>query len=268
MVLQKPTNLDGDYVHHWLAVMHLTCTNILHELLNTWQTACSERCQKALFLLHVCHTNPVMYTLSSLKDWRVRKLRSSQTSDFPSLYAALLFQVCNPQENEKKNSCLIKTLYTDYNYRSKKKRHCGEENALGPTHFQNPTVHHTPKNLGKKPKCTQYTPHLCSYPRGMKKDGKLQWCYDRWNDEAASSNRMNSLFSCAVHNLCCMLHYTCGPPDKAFMWQRRLWIWLTLELLVIFKACAWNAPVDVVWFTQPCTRDVSSLTLSKNCCNM
>lgn len=112
MVLQKPTNLDGDYVHHWLAVMHLTCTNILHELLNTWQTACSERCQKALFLLHVCHTNPVMYTLSSLKDWRVRKLRSSQTSDFPSLYAALSFQVCNPQENEKKKILVSSKLCT------------------------------------------------------------------------------------------------------------------------------------------------------------
>lgn len=77
MVQQKPTNSDGDYVHHWLAVMHLTCINILHELLNMWQTNCSERCQKALFLLHVCHTNPVMYTLSSLKDCTVRKLRSS-----------------------------------------------------------------------------------------------------------------------------------------------------------------------------------------------
>lgn len=124
----------------------------------------------------------------------------------------------------KKNSCLIKTLYTDYNYRSKKKRHCGEENALGPTHFQNPTVHHTPKNLGKKPKCTQYTPHLCSYPRGMKKDGKLN---DATIDEMmrpqaaiAWTHFFHVLYiTCAA---CCIIHvdrltrHSCGSAGYEY----------------------------------------------------
>lgn len=87
-------------------------------------------------------------------------------------------------------------------------------------HISKPDQGSHPKNCSK-PKCTQCTPHLCSYQTGMtkkivkKKGGKLQWCCDRWNDVAASSRRMTSLLSCAVHNLCCMLHYTRGPRDEA-----------------------------------------------------
>lgn len=136
-------------------------------------------------------------------------------------------------------------------------------------HISKPDQGSHPKNCSK-PKCTQCTPHLCSYQTGMtkkivkKKGGKLQWCCDRWNDVAASSRRMTSLLSCAVHNLCCMLHYTRGPRDEALTRGCRLMDMAQPWVTDHQKSLCRNAPTDnAVRFTQVCVLGVSSCNVEQ-----